>query len=201
MIPYPDIPSLDDASARRRLLEILTELSFRYSKEGFTLASGRKSPYYIDCKPAFSSAEARRLIGYLIFKRNQHLALQGVGGMAVGAIPIANAVSDEAFRVGREIRSFFVRKNAKDHGTQRKVEGNIRPGEKVLMVEDVVTTGQSTIEAIETARGFGLKVLKVVALIDREESDGRKRIEDLDLPFDSLFTLRDFEPGREKASP
>jgi orotate phosphoribosyltransferase len=81
------------------------------------------------------------------------------------------------------------------------VEGNIRPGEKVLMVEDVVTTGQSTIEAIETARGFGLKVLKVVALIDREESDGRKRIEDLDLPFDSLFTLRDFEPGREKASP
>jgi orotate phosphoribosyltransferase len=192
VVSYRDIASLDEASARKRLIEILSQISFRYSEEGFTLASGRKSSYYFDCKPAFSSAEARYLIGYLIFKKVQHLSLDAVGGMAVGAIPLADAVSDAAYRAGRDVRSFFVRKAAKEHGTQKRVEGNVRRGEKVLIVEDVVTTGQSTIDAIGAARDFGLTVLKVVSLIDREEADGRKQIEDQDVAFDSLFTLRDF---------
>jgi orotate phosphoribosyltransferase len=117
--------------------------------------------------------------------------------MAVGAIPIANAVSDAAYRRGIDLRSFFVRKTAKDHGTQRTVEGEIRPGESVVIVEDVVTTGQSTLAAMKDARDYGLTILQVAAVIDREEADGRKQIEDQGVPFLSLFTIQDFESLRQ----
>lgn len=194
MISYTHMAALNGDAARTRLLEILRHLSFRYSeKEEFLLVSGRRSRYYFDCKPALSSAEARFLAGQLIFNQVRDLPLVAVGGMAVGAIPIANAVSDAAFRIeGKDLRTFFVRKTVKEHGTKKSVEGDVRPGTKVLIVEDVITTGQSTIDAILAARDFGLDIVKVIALIDREESDGRQNIEKLGMTCESIFTVRDF---------
>ena len=193
MNPDVDLFSLPEESARRRLLEIMKRVTFRYSEqEEFSLASGRRSRYYFDCKPTFSHAEARALIGRLIWERFGTVTADAVGGMAVGAIPIANAVSDAAFRKGTSLRSFFVRKSAKEHGTKKTVEGDVKPGERALIVEDVITTGQSTVEAIIAAREFGLQIVKVIALIDREEADGRRNIENLGVPCDALFTVKDF---------
>jgi orotate phosphoribosyltransferase len=115
------------------------------------------------------------LIGSLVFEMLADSGVTAAGGLTLGADPIANALSVISFQKGRPIKSFIVRKDVKDHGIKNAVEGNVKPGERVAIIDDVITTGGSTITAIERAREAGLVIDRVIALIDREEG-GRENI-------------------------
>ena len=165
-------------NAKERLIEIILERSFKYSDDPpFTLVSGRKSNYYFNCKPTTLDPEAMNLIGEILFEMLADAEVTAAGGLTLGADPIANALSVISFQKGKPIRSFIVRKDVKDHGTKSGVEGNVRPGERVAILDDVITTGGSTINAIVRAREAGLVIDRVIALIDREEESGRENIE------------------------
>ncbi len=178
---------------RHRLLEILKETSFRSNPEPvFRLASGRFSKYYVDCKQALSYPEARALIADLICDRIKGESFDAVGGLEIGAYPVAACVSDAIYRETRKVvRVFVVRKEPKTHGIRDLIAGDIRAGDEALIVDDVVTEGNSTLKAIRGAREAGLRVERVVVLVDREEGDGRKNIEAAGVKFDALCTLRE----------
>jgi orotate phosphoribosyltransferase len=155
---------------KNRLAEIIIERSFKYSKdEPFTLSSGKKSHFYFDCKPTTLDPEGMNLIGNLVFDLLKNSEVTAAGGLSLGADPIANAVSLISFQNGRPIKSFIVRKDSKEHGTRKKIEGNLRPGEILAVLDDVVTTGASTITAIEAVREAGFTIERVIVLVDREE--------------------------------
>jgi orotate phosphoribosyltransferase len=161
---------------KERLAEIILERSFQYSDNPpFTLVSGRKSNYYFNCKPTTLDPESMNLIGTIIFDMLKDSDITAAGGLTLGADPIANALSVISYQKGKPIKSFIVRKDVKDHGTKSAIEGNVRAGEKVAIIDDVITTGISTITAIEQARKEGLSVQRVITLIDREEG-GRENI-------------------------
>ncbi len=161
---------------KERLIEIVLERSFKYSDNPpFTLVSGLKSNYYFNCKPTTLDPEGMNLIGEIIFAMLADSAVTAAGGLTLGADPIANALSVISFQRGRPIKSFIVRKDVKDHGVINAVEGNVRSGERVAIIDDVITTGGSTITAIERARQKGLVVERVIVLIDREEG-GKENI-------------------------
>jgi len=177
--------------AKVRLCEILRRTSLQSREEPvFRLASGRMSRHYVDCKQALSDPEARVLVGRLILERIGGRSFDAVGGMEVGAYPIATSISDAIFATtGARVRAFVVRKQAKLHGIQGLIAGNVLPGDKTLIVDDVVTAGSSTIKAIKGARQAGLLVNHVVVIIDREEEDGRNNIEAEGVSFEALMTL------------
>lgn len=159
-----------------RLGEIIIERSFKYNEEQpFTLASGKKSNYYFNCKPTTLDPEGMNLIGTIVFDILKDTNVTAAGGLTLGADPIANAVSIISYQKGKPIKSFIVRKDVKDHGTKSAIEGNVRQGENVAIIDDVITTGASTITAIEQARKEGLNVELVITLIDREEG-GKENI-------------------------
>jgi len=161
---------------KERLGEIIIERSFKYSEDPpFTLASGKKSNYYFNCKPTTLDPEGMNLIGAIVFDMLKDTDITATGGLTLGADPIANALSVISYQKGKPIKSFIVRKDIKDHGTKSAIEGNVRSGEKVAIIDDVITTGASTITAIEQARKEGLKVELVITLIDREEG-GKENI-------------------------
>lgn len=161
---------------KKRLGEIIIERSFKFSDNPpFTLTSGKKSNYYFNCKPTTLDPEGMNFIGTIVFDILKNTDVTAAGGLTLGADPIANALSVISYQKGKPIKSFIVRKDIKDHGTKSKIEGNVRPGEKVAIIDDVITTGASTITAIEQARKEGLNVELVIALIDREEG-GRENI-------------------------
>ncbi len=175
---------------KRRLLEILYERSFRFDPEcGFTLASGEKSDLYVDCKKTVLSAEGMELTGKALFEKIKGKEVDAIGGLTLGADPLAYACAMISNQAGSPLDVFIVRKEPKKHGTQRWVEGTVKEGARVVVVDDVVTTGGSTIKAIERARETGFEVLLVLALVDREEG-GRENVERL-CPFDSIFTRSD----------
>jgi len=178
-------------STKRKLLEIFQRTSFRSSDEPvFRLASGKHSRYYVDCKQALSDPEARLLIGDLIFQLVKNEPLDSVGGLELGAYPIATSVSDAIFlQAHKVVRAFVIRKTPKSHGVRDLVAGHVEKGDTTLIVDDVVTTGGSTIQAIRSARQAGLLVQRAIVLVDREEDDGRKNIEAEGVKFDALFTL------------
>ncbi len=178
---------------RHRLLEILRDTSFRSNPEPvFRLASGSFSKYYVDCKQALSYPEARALIADLICERIKGESFDAVGGLEIGAYPIATCVSDAIYRHNRNIvRVFVVRKEPKTHGIRDLIAGDIQAGDEALIVDDVVTQGNSTLKAIKGARQAGLRVRRVVVLVDREEGDGRKNIEAAGVRFEALCTLRE----------
>jgi orotate phosphoribosyltransferase len=162
---------------RERLGGIILERSFRYSDNPpFTLASGRQSNFYFNCKPTTLDPEGMNLIGSIIFDMVKESEITAAGGLTLGADPIANALSVISYQKGRPIKSFIVRKDVKNHGTKSAIEGNVQAGEKVLIIDDVITTGASTIMAIEQALKAGLIVDRVITLIDREEG-GRENIQ------------------------
>src|SRR5207245_2275432 len=136
---------------------ILATGSFHWkTRSQFTLASGRVSEYYVNCKQLLSHPQYRRILAGLIADHLKGWDIQAVGGMEIGAIPIATAVSDYVYdRTGRELRTFVVRKKPKDHGMKHTVEGAFESGDRVLVVDDVLTTGQATIDAIMEARAPG----------------------------------------------
>jgi orotate phosphoribosyltransferase len=168
--------SIDKNIARERLGEIILERSFKYSDNPpFTLASGRQSNFYFNCKPTTLDPEGMNLIGEVIFDMIQDAPVTAAGGLTLGADPIANALAVISFQKGKPVKSFIVRKDVKDHGTKSAIEGNVTAGERVVIIDDVITTGGSTITAIEQARKAGLIVDRVITLIDREEG-GRENI-------------------------
>jgi orotate phosphoribosyltransferase len=178
-------------SAKARLRELLRQTSLQSRDEPiFRLASGKMSRYYVDCKQALSDPEARALIGEIALECIAGLYFDAVGGLEIGAYPIATSISDEIFRVtGAKVRAFVVRKEPKQHGIRGLIAGDVKSGDKALIVDDVVTVGSSTIKAIRAAREAGLTVQRVIVLIDREEEDGRKNIEAEGVQFEALLTL------------
>ncbi len=184
---------------RSALLTLLARLSFRLGD--FQLSSGGRSDYYIDCRSTTLHAEGGRLTGLAILDLldHHHLAPHAVGGLTLGADPIvSNVATASAYRAlatpgTRLIHGFLVRKAEKAHGTARRIEGFSEENAPVLIVDDVCTTGASTITAIQAARAAGMRPVAVVALVERLEAKGRPAVEDAakGAPFLSLFTSDD----------
>jgi orotate phosphoribosyltransferase len=155
---------------REELIALLCEKSFQYSQEPtFKLVSGRLSRFYVNCKPTTLSPRGMFLTGHLVFGAIKDLGVQGVGGLTFGADPIAVATAFASELNHQPIQAFSIRKTRKDHGIIRWVEGDVQPGQPVAIIDDVATTGGSTIKAIERAREEGLDVVKAVILVDRQE--------------------------------
>lgn len=177
---------------RKKLFEIIKQKSFIYREDPpFTLVSGKKSPYYFNCKATTLDPEGCYLTGRLMFDKIKDLDITAVGGLTLGADPISLSVSMEAFRNNRMIYPLIVRKEPKQHGTQKWIEGNTDGVKNVVVIDDVITTGKSTIQAIERMRESGLYVKKAFVIIDREEG-GRENIEKLNVEVISLFKKTEF---------
>ncbi|TAL22727.1 MAG: orotate phosphoribosyltransferase [Nitrospirae bacterium] len=175
---------------KKRLIELIFQRAFKYSEEPtFRLVSGRMSNYYFNCKAVTLHPEGMYLIGNLIFDMINGLNIKGIGGLTLGADPVAYAVSYTSYLKGRPVEAFVVRKSAKSHGTMQWIEGDVRAGDRVVIVDDVITTGKSTIEAITRAKEAGLEIARVISLIDRQEG-GRENIEALGYGLEALV-LRD----------
>ena len=183
------------ATKRARLLELLRTRSFQ--EREVTLSSGLKSNFYIDCKQVSLHAEGAALIGELFHQIVDDIAPDAVavGGLTLGADPLATATSIHSFQAGRPRDAFIVRKEPKGHGTNQWVESaGLEPGAKVVILEDVVTTGASTLRAVERSRLAGLTVLHAIGLVDRLEG-GREAVV-AECPLTTLFTRRDFLPDK-----
>lgn len=165
---------------RERLVQLIYERAFKYSEEPvFRLVSGRMSNYYFNCKTVTLNPEGMYLIGNIIFDMIKPLNADAIGGLTLGADPIAFAVAYTSYLKGYGLEAFVVRKNAKSHGMMQWIEGNVKAGDRVIIVDDVITTGKSTIEAITKAREAGLNIIKVVALVDRQEGGYENIMEQL----------------------
>lgn len=178
---------------KNRLIDLIVRKSVQISdKPIFELASGRKSNIYIDCRKTTCNAEGQFLVGNLIFEKIASLNVQAIGGLTLGADPVANAVSYTSWIKKSPINTFVVRKTPKGHGLKRIIEGDVRKGDRVVIVDDVVTTGASTVEAIQKARDFGLEIKKVIALVDRQEG-GRENILKEGFEFEAMITREELE--------
>ncbi len=181
-----------DPTKRARLIDLLRELSFE--RRRVILASGRESDFFIDCKQTILTAEGHALVGELMFQALDDLpACDAVGGVELGGCPLASAVSLVSFQKGRPLTGFYVRKARKDHGTAKLVEGDksLSPGTRIALLEDVVTTGGSSLKAVETLKAAGAVVVGIIALVDRLEG-GADTIRAAGLPLLTLSTRADF---------
>lgn len=160
----------------------------------FTLASGKKATYYLDGKQVTLDSIGARLVGEGMLDLLLPELPRAVGGMSIGADPITAAIITIAGLRGLPLRGFMVRKEPKGHGLEKYLEGPVQPGENVVIVEDVVTTGGSSLLAIERAEAFGLRVTGVLAIIDRQEG-GAEAFAARGYTLQSLFTIRDFIPA------
>jgi len=184
---------------RDPLLSLLARISFKLGQ--FTLSSGATSDYYIDCRITTLHAEGGRLTGEAILDLldANEIDVEAVGGLTLGADPIvSNVATASACRAISHpgaplLHGFIVRKAEKAHGAGRRIEGFCRPGARVVIVDDVCTTGASTITAIEAAREAGMVVAAVVCIVEREEANGRPAVENAaaGAPFLRLFTAND----------
>jgi orotate phosphoribosyltransferase len=170
-----------------RLEHLLLSRSVRHGD--FVLASGQRSSYYIDCRLTTMSAEGMILIGQegLRAIRDAGWKASAVGGLTLGADPVAYAIAAASFVAGPALDAFTVRKEAKQHGTQRLIEGNFVAGAMVVVVEDVITSGSSALRAIDAVTGEGGSVAGILAVVDREQG-GRERLEQAGFPVRSLTT-------------
>jgi len=190
---------MNHSEMRARLALMIVERTFRYSDDPpFTLVSGKQSNFYFNCKPTTLDPEGMNLIGNIIFDMLKDSGISAVGGLTLGADPMANAVSVISYQRHYPIKAFIVRKDVKGHGMRSAVEGNVKEGERVAVLDDVITTGKSTLIAIEKAREAGLIVDRVITLIDREEEQGRENIEKQVQRVESIFTRTDILRLHEK---
>jgi orotate phosphoribosyltransferase len=188
-----------ESGYREKLMKLLIEKSVKYSDNAeFKLASGRMSNFYIDCRKVTHNAEGKYLIGNIVFNMIKDLPIDAIGGLTLGADPIADAVAYTAFLNKKAVNSFVVRKEQKDHGLKKLVEGDVQTGSRVVIVDDVITTGGSTIKAITAARTEGLEVELVIVLVDREEG-GREEITKYISAVRPLFTKTELLDAYEKA--
>ncbi len=174
---------------KQALMDLIREKALKFGD--FTLVSGKKAKYYLDGKQVTLDSAGAKLVGEGILDLLGDKPPVAVGGMAIGADPITAAVITMAGVRGVPLKGILVRKQAKEHGTQKFVEGPVNPGDDVAIVEDVVTTGGSSLEAIERVEAAGLKVTRVIAIIDRMEG-GAEAFTKRGYSFASLFTIRDF---------
>jgi orotate phosphoribosyltransferase len=179
---------------KHELIQILCKKSFQFSPEPiFKLVSGQMSQFYVNCKPTILSPRGMFLVGHLVYEAIRNDRAVGVGGLTFGADPIAMATAFVSELQGNPIQAFSIRKNRKDHGMIRWIEGDIQPGDRVVIIDDVATTGGSTLKAVERARSEGMDVVKVVILVDRQEGgvdNIRKQVPDVSviLTRDELMT-------------
>jgi len=202
MTTPPDFPSY-----KQQLLSLLSKISFRLGQ--FTLSSGGTSDYYIDCRTTTLHAEGGRLTGHAVLELlDEHgIEADAVGGLTMGADPIVSNVATASAwnaQVDPEyplIHGFLVRKAEKAHGTGRRIEGFSKEGARVVIVDDVCTTGASTINALQAAREAGMVIAAVVCLVEREEAGGRPAVEAAadGAPFLALFTANDVRAEHTKS--
>lgn len=181
---------MDSVTDTADLVTLLAERSVRTGS--FTLASGRTSSYYIDARATTMSAHGLEVIGRLGLRaiRDSGWAPDLVGGLTLGADPVAYAIALASRAAPPVVDAFTVRKDAKQHGTLRRIEGCFRPGATVVVIEDVVTRGRSALRAVEAVRAEGGTVVGILAVVDREEG-GRQTIEDAGVPLRTLVSLTD----------
>ena len=175
--------------ARQELLRLLAAKSFRLGE--FKLSSGASSDYYVDCRTTTLDAKGARLTGQVFLEeiRARGWKPQAIGGLTMGADPIVAAVAVTS----GEVHGFLVRRAEKQHGTGQRIEGFQEKGRQVVIVDDVCTTGASTIQAIEAAREFGFQIVGVMCLVERQEAGGRPNVEKAAAPspFVSIFTAKE----------
>jgi len=181
----------------QELIKIICKKSFKYTKEpSFKLVSGRMSQFYVNCKPTTLSPRGMFLVGHLVFENIKDLKPDGIGGLTFGADPMAMATAFVSELKGRPINAFSIRKTQKDHGIIRWVEGDMKPGQRVVIIDDVATTGGSTIKAIERAGSEGLDVVKAVILVDRQEGgleNIRQHVKDVSAIINREELMEQFE--------
>ena len=177
---------------RDALIELIRRQGLEFGD--FTLASGKRSNYYLDCRKVTLDSCGARLIAQGILELLGDQVPDAVGGMAIGADPITAAVITIAAGTGRKLKGFIVRKELKEHGKGQSVEGPVTPGQSAVIVEDVVTTGGSSLQAIKRVEEFGLKVTEVVAVIDRLEG-GKEAFAAHGYRLRTLLTINDLGLG------
>ena len=177
-------------SLRRRLIELVGSLAVQ--RGDFTLASGKKSSYYVDMRRATLHHEAGPLVGLDMLEEAGFGAgvADAVGGLTMGADPVATAIMHAAASRGLDVDAFVVRKETKDHGTKRRIEGPSVEGRNVVILEDTSTTGGSPIQALEAAREAGANVLAVAVVVDRA-TGAREKIEACGVPYLAALGLED----------
>ena len=175
---------------RERLVALLLERSFRVGD--FVLSSGARSRFYIDCRTTTTHAEGQAVVGRLGLAalRGAGLKPDAVGGLTLGADPVAYSIAHASWIAGDPVNAFTVRKEPKAHGTGKRVEGCFQSGDRVVVVEDVITTGGSALKAIEAVEAEGGQVLAVLSLVDREEG-GREAIEARGYPVHALVGVNE----------
>jgi orotate phosphoribosyltransferase len=174
--------------SRARLLELFKSRALSFGQ--FTLASGKTSSYYINSKKAIFNAEVVWLLGDVLWDLTRDLNLQALGGLEVGAIPMATAAALRYHEEGRSLEGFFVRKEAKSHGSQERIEGIVRAGDRVAVVDDVFTQGTSVRQAVAEVERIGAKVEAVICIVDRLE--GARECLAPRYYYLPIFTIRDF---------
>lgn len=174
---------------RQRLMALFRERALKFGD--FTLASGKKSTYYLDGKQITLHSEGLRQVSLGLYDLLQEMPCEAVGGMSIGADPIIGGVLTVAAEQGRSLDGFLVRKEAKGHGTNRFIEGPVKAGANVVVIDDVVTTGGSSLLAVDRIVEFGCRVVGVIGIVDRKEG-GAANFAARGLPFRSLLTIEDF---------
>jgi orotate phosphoribosyltransferase len=180
--------------ARAKLLDVFKTRAFSFGD--FTLASGKKSSYYVNSKKAIFNGEVVNLLSEVLWEMTKDLKIDAAGGLEVGAIPMAAVLAQRFAMHGQPLEGFFVRKQAKEHGSKERVEGVLKAGMRVAVLDDVLTTGGSVLQAIEEIEKLGAVVAVVVCIVDRLEGAQAALAK---YPFMPIFTIRDFGVEPPKA--
>jgi orotate phosphoribosyltransferase len=179
----------DLSHKRQKLLAIISRASLLQGRE-FRLTSGGSSNFFIDLKKTMLDPEGASLLADLLFDKIRAEDVDCVGGMETGAIPIVAAVCMRSWPE-KPVRGFFIRKEAKGHGTDQRIDGVLDRGSRVILFEDVTTTGNSVMRAVDQTRQFQCMIVKVIAVVDRLEG-AEENFRQAGITFDALFTRRDF---------
>jgi orotate phosphoribosyltransferase len=178
---------------RRRLRDLL--VSKAYLEGEFVLTSGKRSSHYFDCKQVTLHPEGLALAAELLVMKMHAAAIPAIGGLAIGADPIVAGAVAVSLKLGYPVTGFIVRKEPKTHGTRSWIEGPVKSGSRVAIVDDVVTSGGSVVKAITSARVEGLEPVVAYALVDREEGGAETIEQEARLPFEPIFRYSELSPG------